>query len=334
MDWLSGAVGLGGVVVAMLALWLTYRSRLSPYQQQLYERQLDAATEVLQALGRYHDEGLSMVDNGPSGFPIGADGGVSLAEARTQFFRTYRRWNVVIPQPVTGAVTVYLQTIERVLAAAHKGEVPAGEQLATAYATVLGVAQRELRVRTLSDKTLSSIESLSGHPADSAFPADPLYIKVVAERQLFKDFSDDRPVSTANTGAMPEDDTIADLRNRQYVDNRNLFLVHAWRPSTKPNQLADITIRIVEHVRRGGRSAADQASPDRPVTDGLIEKVEYYLGASFRRSFTRHDVATGFRLDVSAYGPTLCVAWVSFTDGKPPVALYRYLDFLVPEALN
>jgi hypothetical protein len=339
MDWLSGVVGLGGVMVALLALLLTYRSRLAPYQQQLYERQLDAATEVLQALGRYHDESLSVVDGGVSGLPAGADGGVSLSDARTQFFRTYRRWNVVIPQPVTEAVTVYLQTIEQLVTKVRNGELhngpsqtSAGEQLATAYASVLGVAQRELRVRRLSDKTLSSIESLSGQSAEPAFPADPLYIKAVAEQRLFENFSDDRPVSSETPGPVHADRTIEAIRNRQYVENRNLFLVHAWRPSTKPNQLADISIRVVEHVRRGSGLRADQASADRPITDGLIENVEYYLGASFRRSFTRTDVATGFRLDVSAFGPTLCVASVSFTDGTPPVTLFRYLDFIVPEA--
>ena len=131
-------------------------------------------------------------------------------------------------------------------------------------------------------------------------------------------------MASATPGPTQADATIETVWNRQYVENRNLFLVHAWRPSAKPNQVADISIRVVEHLRR------DQITPERPITDGLIEKVEYYLGASFGRTFTRRDVATGFRLDVSAFGPTLCVAWVRFTDGKPPVALFRYLDFVVP----
>ena len=145
----------------------------------------------------------------------------------------------------------------------------------------------------------------------------------MAEQRLFENFSDDPPVSSATSGPIHAHRTIEAIRSRQYVQNRNLFLVHAWRPSTKPRQLADISIRVVEHARRG--------SPDRPIGDELIEKVEYYLGASFRRSFTRTDVGTGFRLDVSAFGPTLCVASVTFTDGKPPVTLFRYLDFIVPD---
>ncbi len=56
MDWASAAIGLGGIVVAAMGLLFTYRTRLSPYQQTLYERQLDAASSVLSSLGRYHDK--------------------------------------------------------------------------------------------------------------------------------------------------------------------------------------------------------------------------------------------------------------------------------------
>jgi hypothetical protein len=340
MDWVSGVVGLGGVAVALLALVLTYRSRFAPYQQQLYERQLDAATEVLQSLGRYHDVGLSVLDGAEPVFSTAGDGRGQLAEAKSEFFRTYRRWNVVIPQPVTEAVTAYLQTIEDLTSGtcgvglrSGASATSTGSQLATAYAAVLGVAQRELRVRTLSDKTLSSIESLSGN-TDLAVPVDPLYIKALAERSLFEDFAAESPSSSRTYESAGKDGTIASARHRLYVENRNLFLVHVWRPSARPGQVVDISIRLVEHERQGGWPRSEQASGERPLSDGLIEKVEYYLGSSFRRAFVRRDPATGFRLDVSAFGPTLCIAWVHFTDRASPLTLYRYLDYIVSPATD
>jgi hypothetical protein len=338
MNWASVTIGLGGVAVALLTLLLTYRSRFGPYQQKLYERQLDAVTEVLQALGRYHDEGLNILDGIGSMPAVDADRHAQLKEAKAEFFRTYRRWNVVIPQPMTEAVTKYLHTIERLVVESRlrssPGELPErpkGDHLAAAYAAVLGVAQRELRVKTLSDRTLSSIESLSASPSVPANSVDPLYIKVLAERPLFEDFSDEGRVSTSVPNAGDQSGTIATARNRLYIENRNLFLVHVWRPSSHPKQVADVSIRILEHERRGSWPRSEQASAERPLTDGLIDKVEYYLGSSFMRAFVKRDAATAFRLDISAFGPTLCVAWVHFKDGKPPLTLYRYLDFIAPE---
>jgi hypothetical protein len=334
MNWLSSAVGLGGVGVAVLTLLLTYRSRLSPYQQKLYERQLDAATDVLQALGRYHDEAVSLFDGDPA---RELDFSSQMAEVKSDFFRSYRRWNVVIPHPVTAAVTAYLQILEEISATEQKalyspGTPSPGYRLANAYAAVLGAAQRELRVKTLSDKTLGLIESLARQPAEQAPNLDPLYIKAIAESRLFESFVDEAAAIRSPVAGKGDRAELLAVRDRLYVENRNLFLIHAWRPSTREGQIADITIRVIEHGEKGFWPNASQVTTERPATKGLVEKVEYYLGRSFRPAFVKYDATTDFRLDVAAYGPTLCVARVHFTDAKPPVTLYRYLDFVNPEA--
>ncbi|MEV6300001.1 pYEATS domain-containing protein [Actinoplanes sp. NPDC051861] len=316
MNWAPVAVALGGLA-ALLTVLLAYRSRFSPYQTKLWEKQLDAVTEVLQTLGRYHDEGLGIADG-----VGGPDAQKSLVTARAEFVRAYRRWHVVIPQPLTESVTLYLRTIDQVV-----GKLPedGGKLLAEAYATVVGTAQRELRVKTLSDRTLSSIESLSTRPSLVPVGTDPMYIKATVEKPFFRGFTDE-----SGTGSQP-DKSIAAARDRVYVDNRNLFLTHVWRPSEKPGQVADISIRLAEHQRHGGWPAAGRASTDQPLSDGLVERVEYYLGSSFRRVFVRHEAANGFRLNISAYGPTLCIALVHFTDRPKPLQLQRYLDFIEPE---
>jgi len=324
MDWVSGGVALGGVAVAVLTLLLTYRSRLSPYQQKLFEKQLDAATDVLQAFGRYHDEAMAAYAGNAD---AGPDALTRLAEAKTEFFRSYRRWNVVIPQPVTEAVTGYLQILERVVTPPAKS---IRLELSTGYAAVLGAAQRELRVKTLSGKTLSLIESLARTPPDQGPGSDPLYVKVVAERRIFEGFHDESATSGPGGPASGRDDLRTD-RNGIYAGNSNLFIVHVWRPSRLPGQVADISIRLAEHERHGRSPRDGQASQERPLTDGIVERVEYYLGSSFRRTFDKHDAGNNFRLDISAYGPTLCVARVHFTDGRRPVTLQRYLDFVAPE---
>jgi hypothetical protein len=44
-------------------------------------------------------------------------------------------------------------------------------------------------------------------------------------------------------------------------------------------------------------------------------------------SVVKVDSADGFRLEVSAYSPMLCQAWVNFEDDREPIWLERYIDF-------
>jgi len=63
-----------------------------------------------------------------------------------------------------------------------------------------------------------------------------------------------------------------------------------------------------------------------------VKCVEYELGRRFfPEPVVKTDAADGFRLDLSAYAPVLCVARVQFTTDREPLDLYRYLDF--PSAL-
>lgn len=100
-----------------------------------------------------------------------------------------------------------------------------------------------------------------------------------------------------------------------YEKQRGLFLVHTWRPSAVPGQVMDIVIQLYQHG-------------EGPLTRGEIGSVEYHLGPKF---FTEPVVKTNaeesFRLEVSAYGPMLCLARVNFLDDSEPLDLQRYIDF-------
>jgi len=56
-----------------------------------------------------------------------------------------------------------------------------------------------------------------------------------------------------------------ELRVKRYEENRGLFLVHRWRPSLTPDQVADIVIELRQHR-------------DGPLNRGNVESVTYYLG--------------------------------------------------------
>ena len=120
----------------------------------------------------------------------------------------------------------------------------------------------------------------------------------------------------APTTAPPDDFCeLENLRVQRYEINQGLFLVHSWRPSLVKGQNADIVIWLHQHG-------------DGPFRQDVIEKVEYQLGPYFSdKPIIKRDATNSFRLDVSAYGPMLCVAQVSFIDGTNPLTLERYINF-------
>ncbi|MBI2912331.1 MAG: hypothetical protein HYY03_00240 [Chloroflexi bacterium] len=104
-------------------------------------------------------------------------------------------------------------------------------------------------------------------------------------------------------------------RISRYQRSYGLFLVHAWRPSQTPGQVADIVISLHQH--NAG-----------PLTEGKVKYVEYHLGPKFfDYPVIKTDPRDNFSFDVSAYAPMLCLARIHFTDSRPPVELERYVDF-------
>jgi len=323
VNWTSAAIGLGGLFVAGFSLWLTYRTRLSPYQQKLYERQLEAATDVLLALGTYHDAIMGIV-----AVP-GVDLKAYTGNSRGKFFEAWRKWSLILSAEVGDAVGTYVGTLTRVtnnLSSAPRTDKNLVD-LTAAYAGVLTAARKDLNIEELSEKTLQQINSRP-QLTSSPLVQDPLYAKADLERPSFKGFRNEVPSASTAVGAARVDAQLREWRNDVYINNRNLFLVHTWRPSTVAGQVAEISIRLAEHKRTG--STKGQASPDSPLSDGFITKVEYDLGSFFRTTFEKSNSDQDFRLDVDAYGSTLCVARVHFKDGSEPVTLYRYLDFIKP----
>jgi len=131
----------------------------------------------------------------------------------------------------------------------------------------------------------------------------------------------------ATQSGPPEDSTQQDvdedidtLRVQEYKQNRGLFLVHAWKPSEKQGQVADIIIRLVEH--------RDTSTRPSLLGEGMVESVRYELGRRFlKEPPIKRNPDNGFALEVSAYRPMLCRAEVEFNDGHPPIHLSRYIDF-------
>lgn len=104
-------------------------------------------------------------------------------------------------------------------------------------------------------------------------------------------------------------------RIKKYEIQQGLFIIHNWRPSNIPGQVADIVIWLHQHG-------------EGPLSNGLVEKVEYCLGPKF---FTGPVIKTNadeyFKLEISAYGPLLCTARVYIGGQKDVIELERYINF-------
>ncbi len=104
-------------------------------------------------------------------------------------------------------------------------------------------------------------------------------------------------------------------RIAKYQANKGLFLVHIWRPSITSGQVADIIIWVTQHG-------------EGPLTNGQVERVEYVLGPKFSHApIEKVNRTEKFKLEISAYGPVLCLARVYLRDVHEPICLERYIDF-------
>ncbi len=155
------------------------------------------------------------------------------------------------------------------------------------------------------------------------FLPDHLYAEFLKRQERrFKDFKPENvskpsPIAEGTKKVLESWEGREAYRKRRYAENHGLFLVHTWRPSRSPDQVADISIRLYQHGQG-------------PMTAGKIKSVEYHLGSMFfKQTVTKTNSKDSFELKVAAYGPMLCLAKVNFDDGTPPLELERYIDFEV-----
>jgi len=136
-----------------------------------------------------------------------------------------------------------------------------------------------------------------------------------------REFENFDPDATQHSSSEPtQRSDLGARRVKEYERNRGLFLTHRWKLSRKQGQVADIIIRLDEHL--------DTSTRESVLKTGKIESVTYELGRKFfEEPVLKRDYRDDFALEVSAYRPMLCVAEVRFNDGHNPIRLSRYIDF-------
>ncbi len=138
---------------------------------------------------------------------------------------------------------------------------------------------------------------------------------MLRQEATFADFQPENLDNAAEPALADDVDDLEGWRVNRYEGNHGLFLVHSWRPSLRPGQVADVVIELAQHG-------------EGPLGEGTVESVEYELGRKFFRGpVVKRNADYQFRLELSAYGPMLCLARVRFNDGTESLLLERYIDF-------
>jgi len=113
-----------------------------------------------------------------------------------------------------------------------------------------------------------------------------------------------------------EGSSLHQQRAKRYEESAGWMLVHRYRASDAPDQEYDVSVYLVE-----------KKSEMEVFSRKEVEYVRYAVGQFWSGSpFTVADPENGFELKLSAYGPFLCIAEVSFMDGSK-CRLERYIDF-------
>jgi hypothetical protein len=168
MDCGSSLVGLGGLLVAAWSLYLSYKSRTSPYREMLYSRQLegykeliDKVVDVFDAAGAFLAEhGWRLDDATRLEFAKGVDAQVN------SLYLEQQRHVVFMPKRVIDEISRFLNVLLALSASKEKAaKYPReivyaddhGKVLQEAFEKVIEAARAGLGTEPLSQETLKVI---------------------------------------------------------------------------------------------------------------------------------------------------------------------------------
>jgi hypothetical protein len=148
---LSSAVGLIGILVAGLSVYLNYRGRHNQFRQVVYSKQMDAYFEITGAIARLHAAAQHLLAFGLD-FQEGPDSRqrflAALRDEHGQFQERVNHWLIVLPSKVKAALDFFDTTLT-VVATPDDALDPAAA-LAKAYERVVNCVRHHLAVDSLT----------------------------------------------------------------------------------------------------------------------------------------------------------------------------------------
>lgn len=168
MEWMSGAIGIGGLLVAALSVYLTYRSRTSSYRERLYETQLEAVSSVHAAFVDYYSIAQDFITS--QGLRLNEDGRVLfrefIFENAEPFYKARQKWSLFLPTNVNDSLSADASILNAISAPPSvANQYPSnlvnshdpGGELSKAYVVVVSEMRKCLGTDPLSAETLRLI---------------------------------------------------------------------------------------------------------------------------------------------------------------------------------
>jgi len=166
MDWGAILIGFGGLVVAGLSVYLTYKSRISPYSEMLYSRQLEGYAEVVNALTDFYTAAIGFITVQKGG-RLDDNTRVELRRSTMDEYRTfylkYKKWAIFLTKEMSDRLSAFIELFNGISAFPEDAHLyqeeivhanDPGLLLANAYIKVFEVARKSLGTEALSRETL------------------------------------------------------------------------------------------------------------------------------------------------------------------------------------
>lgn len=148
---LSSIVGLIGILVAGLSVYLTYKGRHNQFRQVVYSKQMDAYFEITGTIANLHAAAQHLLAIGLD-FQDGPDARkrfrTALRDEHDQFQERVNRWLIVLPSKVKAALDHFDTTLTAVTTPVDATD-PAAD-LAKAYERVVNCVRHHLAVDSLT----------------------------------------------------------------------------------------------------------------------------------------------------------------------------------------
>ncbi len=168
MDWGPFIIGFGGLVVAGLSIYLSYRARTSPYRRMLYSKQLEGYAEVVDALTEFYITAQSFIV--AQGCQLDHKTRPTLRlqsiDKNQAFHRKHQKWVIFLPREMNDALSAFVKLfngisappdIVRQYSRETVNSNDPGGVLGDAYTKVIEVARKGVGTEPLSQETLKLI---------------------------------------------------------------------------------------------------------------------------------------------------------------------------------
>ncbi len=161
---LSSAVGLVGVLVAGLSVYVNYKGRHNQFRQVVYSKQMDAYFEITGAMANLYNAAQNLISFGGTRYTDGDDARRhfhhALRDEHEQFNDQVNRWLIVLPAKVKAALDDFATTLTTLNLPSDAPPAPEGAaeadlpdpgtQLARAYERAVNCIRHHLAVDSLT----------------------------------------------------------------------------------------------------------------------------------------------------------------------------------------